>query len=173
HLEEAGERGLHLVDQLAEPGNQRRDAPLDRRHVEDLDHERVSGLGAAHSNGPRRRVDPFEVDRRDEIVLAADLSVEAVACLERDDVARLDLEHGLELGAESPDHVLPRDAVLGGDRAHAGATSGGISGGTEGPATPTGVSSRKSWSTLSTIRRGMNAVMMSPPATQPSATQSA
>ena len=37
HLEEPRQRRLHLLDQLAEAGDERRDAPLDRAHVEDLD----------------------------------------------------------------------------------------------------------------------------------------
>jgi hypothetical protein len=35
-LEESRERRLHLVAELAEAGDQRRDAPLDRADVEDL-----------------------------------------------------------------------------------------------------------------------------------------
>jgi hypothetical protein len=60
----------------------------------------------------------FEVDVGDEIVLAADLAGEAVVRLERDRVARVDLEHRLELGPERPD-----DRVAGEPVVHAGAES--------------------------------------------------
>ena len=41
--------------ELPEAGNQRRDAPLDRSDVEDLGHERVAGLRAAHRDRARSR----------------------------------------------------------------------------------------------------------------------
>ena len=91
HLEQPRHRRLHLVDQLAEAGDQRRDAPLDRAHVEDLGDQRVARLGALDGDRPGRAVDPREVDLGDEVVLAPDLAGEAVVRLERDRVARLDL----------------------------------------------------------------------------------
>ncbi len=36
--------------------------------------------------------------------------------LERDDLARIDLEHGLEVGPERPDDVVPADPMCGGGR---------------------------------------------------------
>ena len=36
HLEQPGQRRLHQMVELPEAGDQRRDAPLDRPHVEDL-----------------------------------------------------------------------------------------------------------------------------------------
>ena len=68
------------------------------RTSQQLDDERVAGLGAAHGDRPGRRVDALEVDRRHEIGLGLDLPGEAVVRLERDDRARLDLEHGLHVG---------------------------------------------------------------------------
>ena len=97
--------------QLPEAGNQRRDAPLDRPHVEDLRHERVARLGAAHGHRPGGAVDATEVDVGDEVGFALDLPGEAVVRLEGDDVARLDLEDGLEIGAEGPDHLVTREPV--------------------------------------------------------------
>ena len=38
--------------ELPEAGNERRDAPLDRPHVEDLGDQRVARLGAAHRDRP-------------------------------------------------------------------------------------------------------------------------
>ena len=103
-------------DQLPELGDDRREAARPRAHVEQLDDERVARLGAAHRDRPRRAVHAREVDRRDEVFLRRDLTGEAVVRLERDDGARLDLEHGLEVRPEAPDHVVARDAVLGCDR---------------------------------------------------------
>src|SRR5205807_1947042 len=62
HLEHPGQRLLHLVDELAEAGDERGDAPFDGTHVEDLRDERVAGLRALHRDGPRRRVDAGQVD---------------------------------------------------------------------------------------------------------------
>ena len=45
-------------------------------------------------------------------VSLVDLPGEAVVRLEGDDVARLDLEDGLEIGAEGPDHLVTREPVL-------------------------------------------------------------
>ncbi len=108
HLEEAGQRRLHLLDELTEPGDERGDAPLDRAHVEDFRDERVAGLGALHGDRAGRAVDPREVDLGHEVVLAPDLPGEAVVRLEGDDVAGLDLQHGLEAGPERPDHLVTR-----------------------------------------------------------------
>ena len=119
HLEDPRDRRLHLLDQLPEAGDQRRDAPLDRPHVEELHDERVAGLGALDGDGPGRAVDPLEVDLGDEVVLAADLAGEAVVRLEGDGVARLDLEHGLEIRAERPDDLVARKAMRCGDGHHA------------------------------------------------------
>ena len=69
HLEHLRHRRLHQPAQLPEAGNQRRDAPLDRPHVEDLGHERVARLGAAHGHRPGGAVDPPEVDVGDEVCL--------------------------------------------------------------------------------------------------------
>jgi hypothetical protein len=119
------------VDQLAEAGDQRRDAPLDRPHVEDLGHERVARLGPSHRDRPGRAVDPLEVDLRDEVVLAADLAREAVVRLEGNGLAGVDLQHGLEVRAERPDHLVAREPVGGGDGHHAsGRNAGAASGAT-------------------------------------------
>ena len=106
HLEQPRQRRLHLVDQLAEAGDERRDAPLDRAHVEDLGDERVARLGALDRDRAGGAVDPREVDLGDEVVLAPDLAGEAVVRLEGDDVAGLDLEHRLEIRAERPDDLI-------------------------------------------------------------------
>jgi hypothetical protein len=111
HLEQARQRRLHLVDQLAEARDERRHPPLDRAHVEDLRHERVARLGAADRHRPGRAVDPLEVDLRDEVVLAADLAGEAVVRLERDGLPWIDHEDRLELGPKGPDHVLAGESM--------------------------------------------------------------
>ena len=98
--------------ELAEAGDQRCDAPLDRADVEDLGDQRVAGLGAADGHGPGGAVDPVEVDVRDQILLAPDLPREAVVRLEGDHVAGVDLQHRVEVGAERPDHLVARDAVV-------------------------------------------------------------
>jgi len=108
HFEEPGQRRLHLLDELAEAGDERRDAPLDRAHVEDLHHERVAGLCPSNRDRAGRAVDPREVDLGHEVVLAPDLPGEAVVRLEGDHVAGLDLQHGLEVGPERPDHLVTR-----------------------------------------------------------------
>ena len=123
-MEEARERRANLVDQLPEAGDERRDAPLDRAHVEDLGDERVARLGAPHGHRARGAVDPREVDFGDEVVLAPDLAGEAVVRLEGDDVAGFDLEHRDEVGAERPDDLVPGDAV-----SHAAGTATGAEGG--------------------------------------------
>ncbi len=106
------QRRLHLLDQLSEAGDEGGDAPLDRAHVEDLDDERVAGLGAADGDRPCRAVDPGHVDLGDEVVLAADLARETVVRLEGDDIAGPDLQHRLEIGPERPDHLATRESVL-------------------------------------------------------------
>ena len=55
HVEEPRQRRLHLLDQLAEARDERRDAPFDRAHVEDLGDERVARLGAAAPRPGRSR----------------------------------------------------------------------------------------------------------------------
>ena len=132
HVEQPRERGLHLVDQLAEAGDQRRHAPLDRAHVEDLGHERVARLGPADRHRAGRAVDPPEVDLRHEVVLALDLPGEAVVRLEGDDVAGPDLEHRLEIGPERPDHLVTREPVTGRDRHQASGTKAGSVSGVTG-----------------------------------------
>src|SRR2546421_8056845 len=104
--EEPRERRAHLVDQLPEARDERRDAPLDRLHLEDLGDQRVARLRALHGHGPGGAVDSFQVDLRDEVVLGADLAREAVVRLEDDRLAGLDLEHRLEVGPERPDHLV-------------------------------------------------------------------
>jgi hypothetical protein len=111
-VEEACQRLLHVVDQLPEAGDERRDAPLDRPHVEDLGDERVARLRAAHRDRPRGAVDPRQVDLRHEVALAADLPGEAVVRLEGDRVAGLDLQHGPEVGPERPDHLVTLQAMV-------------------------------------------------------------
>ena len=71
--------------------------------LEQLDDERVAGLGAAHEDRARRGVDALEVERREEIRLGRDLPGEAVVRLERDDLAGIDLEHRRQVGRERPD----------------------------------------------------------------------
>ena len=80
-------------------------------HLEQLDDERVARLGAAHGDRTGGAVHALEVDFGDEVGLRADLPGEAVVRLERDDFAGLDLEHGREVRAECPDHLVPGDAV--------------------------------------------------------------
>ena len=106
--EDLCERRADLLDQLAHPGDERREAPLVRPHLEELDDERVAGLRAADRDRAGGAVDAVEVDLRDEIGLGLDLAGEAVVRLERDHLARLDLEHGVEVGAERPDHLVAR-----------------------------------------------------------------
>ena len=72
-------------------------------------------LGPAHGDRSRRAVHAVEVDLRHEVGLGADLPGEAVVRLEPDHRAGLDLQHGLEIGPERPDHVVPTDAMLRGD----------------------------------------------------------
>jgi hypothetical protein len=129
HLEHPRDRRLHLLDQLPESGDQGRHPPLDRPHVEDLRDERVARLGALDSHRTGRAVDPLEVDLGDEVVLAADLAGEAVVRLEGDGVARLDLEHGLEIRAERPDDLVARKAMRGGDGHHASGMNAGAASG--------------------------------------------
>src|SRR4029077_2345025 len=132
HLEHPRQRRLHLVDQLPEAGDQRRDPPLDRPDVEDLGDERVARLGAAHGDRPGGAVDPLEVDLCYERVLALDLARDAVVRLEGDGLAGLDLEHRLEVGPERPDHLVTREPVRGRDRHHASGTNAGSVSGVTG-----------------------------------------
>ena len=82
-------------------------------HLEQLDHERVARFGAPDGDRPGCAVHALEVDLGDEVVLRLDLPGEAVVGLERDDFAGLDLEHGAEVRAERPDHLVASDPVLG------------------------------------------------------------
>src|SRR5689334_10276044 len=107
------ERRLNLADQLPEAGDDRRDALVDGLDREELRHERVAGLRAFDPNRAGGAVHARHVDRRHEVVLARDLAREAVVRLERDDVARLDLEHRLEVGAKSPNDLVPGDSLPG------------------------------------------------------------
>ena len=165
-LEEPGQRCLHSVDQLPEAGDQCRDAPLDRAHVEDLRDQGVARLGSAHRDGAGRAVDPLEVDVRDESVLRPDLAGEAVVRLERDRLARFDLEHGLEVGAERPDHLVAAEAVSRRDGHHAGSATA-VAGAT--------VSSSTYTRSMSFSRSGYRAISQSvntiPTPIQPSANQ--
>jgi hypothetical protein len=111
-LEQARQRRLHLVDQLAEAGDERGDAPVDRADIEDVDDERVARLGTEHGHRSGGAVHLLEVDLGDQVLLAADLAAEAVVRLEPDGRSGLDLEHGVELGPESPDHVLLGNDVV-------------------------------------------------------------
>src|SRR5262249_23514391 len=104
--EELRQGRAHLPDQLAHLRDDRRHADLDRLHLQDLDDQRVAGLGASHGNRSGGAVHPFEVDAGDEIALALDLAGEAVVRLQRDDGAGLDLEHGLHVGADPPDALV-------------------------------------------------------------------
>ena len=165
HLEQAGERRLHLLDQLPEAGDERCDAPLDRTHVEDLDDERVARLGALHRHRACRAVDARHVDRRDQVVLASDLAAEAVVRLEGDDVAGLDLEHRDEVGAERPDDLVPGEAMH-----HVAGTVAAPPVGS-GSARVAGAASVKRSSTWSRARFGSSATTTSPATSHPSATQ--
>ena len=110
--EDLCERRADLLDQLAHPGDEGREASLVRSHLEELDDERVAGLGAADRDRARGAVDAFEVDLRDEIGLRPDLPGEAVVRLERDHLARLDLEHGVDVRAERPDRLVDRPIAI-------------------------------------------------------------
>jgi hypothetical protein len=112
HLEHAGDRRLDAVDQLAEPRDERRHAPLDRADVDDLGDQRVTRLGTLDCDRAGCAVDAVEVDLRDQVGLGADLAGEAVVRLEGDRVAGRDLQHGPEVGPERPDHLVTRQAVL-------------------------------------------------------------
>jgi len=62
-----------------------------------------------------------------------------VVRFERDHGAGLDLQHGLEVGPERPDHLVARDAMLR-DDCHYALPGTELAGGTSGPAIPTGIS---------------------------------
>ena len=113
HLEHPRERLLHLVDQLPEAGDERRDAPFDRPHVEDLRDQRVAGLRARDRDRAGGAVDPRHVDPGDEVVLAPDLAREAVVRLERHHFAGLDLQHRDEVRPERPDRPRPAEMRCG------------------------------------------------------------
>ena len=78
---------------------------------------RISATSESPGSAPRTDTGPVALLIRpksmlgDEIVLAPDLPREAVVRLERDDVAGLDLEHRLEIGAEGPDHLVTREPM--------------------------------------------------------------
>ena len=82
-LEHLCHRRAHLADQLAEPGDDRRDAAGDRLHVDDFDDQRVTGLCAADRHWARGAVHALEVDLGDEVALTLDLAGEAVVSSRR------------------------------------------------------------------------------------------
>jgi len=107
-----------VVDQLAELRDQRGEPARAGRDFEEVDDQRVAGLGAAHRDRSGGAVDPREVDLRDEVGLGPDLAGEAVIRLEADDGAGLDLEHRLQLWAEAPDDLVAGDDVVYGSDGH-------------------------------------------------------
>ncbi len=106
------QRRLHLIDQLPDAGDERCKAAFLRPDLEQLHDQRVARLRPSDRDRPGRGVDPLEVDLRDEIGLALDLAREAVVRLEGHDRAGLDLEHGLQVGAERPDDLVTTDPML-------------------------------------------------------------
>ena len=122
-VEDVRHRRSHVVDQLSELRDDRREAARAGPNLEQLDDERVARLGASHRDRPGRAVDTREVDAADEIVFRLDLPGEAVVRLEADGRPGLDLEHRLEVGPEAPDHLVARDDVIDGDWS---AISGGL-----------------------------------------------
>ena len=73
---------------------------------------RISATSESPGSAPRTATGPVALLMRPRSMsvtrsaLARDLAGEAVVRLEGDDVARLDLENGLEIGAEGPDHLI-------------------------------------------------------------------
>ena len=114
--------------ELAHAGDHERDAARRGADREDVHDQRVAGLGSAHRDRPRRAVHVREVevgeDVAHELILARDLTVEAVLHRERHDRPRVDLEHRRHLRAEGPDHLVVGDAVIDGERAHGYLRSG-------------------------------------------------
>ncbi len=95
-----------LVREQAEAGDDRRPPPRLRPELEQLDRERVTGLGALDENRPADRIDVREVELRDVVDTgcAGDLLVGGVADVQQNRLARLDLERRL-------DRVVPRVLV--------------------------------------------------------------
>ena len=137
-VEDVGHGRAHLVDQLPELGDDRREAARAGADLEQLDDERVARLGAAHRDRAGGAVDAGEVDVADEVLLGLDLAGEAVVRLEADCCPGLDLEHRLEVGPEAPDHLVARDDVIDGDGSHQTVVAG-AGGASNGPAGPTGL----------------------------------
>ncbi len=123
-VEHACHGRLDLFDQLAEAGDQAGEAELDRPHVENFGDQRVARLCATDGHRAGGAVHALEVDRCDEVVLRGDLAGEAVVGLERDRLAGIDLERGLEVGPEGPDDLVTADPVAdrGRHQARSGAT---------------------------------------------------
>src|SRR4029078_4514335 len=93
----------------------RRPAPVANLEAEELDGEDVARLRALHVDGPGQGVDRVEIER--EKVLGRrvpyDLPAREIVGLDNDDVARLDVEHGLDV--DVPARVrgrFPADQVL-------------------------------------------------------------
>ena len=108
-LEQLRQRGLHEAAELAEAGDQSRNAPLDRPHVEDLHDEGVTGLCAPHCDGAGGAVDPGQVDR-DEIV-SRRICPEKQSFVSKVTTSPGSTRDRLEIGAEGPDDLVPRDAM--------------------------------------------------------------
>ena len=115
-LEDGRDGRLDPLAQLADPGNQRREAARLGAERHDLGHERVSRLGAAHGDRPGRAVHAGEVDLGHEVLLGPNLAGEAVVRLEGHNRPGLDLEHGLQIGTERPHDVVPGKTVVSRDR---------------------------------------------------------
>jgi hypothetical protein len=93
-LRDAKPRIGELVGEEAEAGDDRGPAPVARAQLQDLDGQRVAGLGALHEHRARDRVHVREVERRDRVGprVGGDLLVGRVADVQLDVVAGVDLD---------------------------------------------------------------------------------
>ena len=90
--------------QQAEAGQDRRPAPVGQLEAEELDGEHIARLCSRHVDGACERVDGVEVERAEVLRgrVAADLAAREVVGLDHDDVALLDVQHGLDVDVPPP-----------------------------------------------------------------------
>ena len=90
--------------QQAEPRQDRRPAPVGQLEAEELDGEHVARLGARHVDRAGQRVDGVEVQRAEILGrrVAPDLPAREVVGLDHDHVARLHVQHGLDVHVPAP-----------------------------------------------------------------------
>ena len=102
-----------VVRQQPEAGQDRRPAPALRMQVDDLDRERMAGLGAVDGDRASERVDTVPIEQGDRIGrrLRRDLVVAHVARVHDDRVAARNRQHRLVVRVPGEVHPVCREIV--------------------------------------------------------------